>query len=70
MPTTTTCPRCFRVNTIESLVEINEYVEGQAVAALCSCGELHGLSPEMETEYWLQRLLDLEQEWEPNDYPF
>ena len=68
---TTTCPKCCRVNDVESLVEINEYVEGQAVAGLCQCGELHGLSPEMETSYWQQRLLELEQEWTREDYhPF
>ncbi|EFI34090.1 hypothetical protein Dthio_PD1430 [Desulfonatronospira thiodismutans ASO3-1] len=60
---TTTCPECGRVNDVASLVEFNEYVEGQAVAALCSCGELHDLSPEMETEYWMQRLLDAQMEW-------
>jgi len=60
---TTTCPKCCRVNDVESLVEFNEYVEGQAVAGLCQCGELHDLSSEMETEYWQQRQLDAQMEW-------
>ena len=70
MPNTTTCPRCFRVNTIGSLVETVEYIDDEAVAGVCVCGEMHDMSPEMETEYWQQRLLELEQEWEPNDYPY
>ena len=60
---TTTCPKCSMVNDVESLVEINEYVEGQVVAGLCQCGAMHDMSPEMETSYWLQRMLELEQEW-------
>ena len=60
---TTTCHDCGRVNNVDSLVEINEYVEAQAVAGLCQCGAMHDLSPEMETEYWQLRMYDLEQEW-------
>ena len=67
---TVTCPRCGKVNDLASLIEIIEYVEDQ-VAGLCSCGELHDLSPSLETEYWLQRMLELEQEWTREDYhPF
>ena len=72
MPNTTTCPRCSRVNTIGSLVETVEYIDDEAVAGVCPCGEMHDMSPEMETEYWVGklRLADLEPEWEPNDYPY
>ena len=70
MPTTTTCPECGRVNELDSLVETVEFVSDQAVAALCSCGTMHDMSPEMETCYWLQRMLELEQEWERSDDPF
>ncbi len=60
---TVTCPRCGKVNDLASLIEIIEYVEDQAVAGLCSCGELHDLSPSLETEYWQLRMYHLEQEW-------